>query len=723
VSYTIGHADANAGGVDVKFVYDTTPSINYVSSPATAFTLLASGSGTHTMNVAGLTPNTTYYYRILGNGASVSYVGNTVVSFTTLPANNSTGASTFTINPATAVTQATAQLNLTYAIAPADALNGGVDVKFVYDTTPSINYVSSPATAFTLLASGSGTMSRTVTGLTPNTTYYYRILGNGYQYSYVGSPIQSFTTLANSVQAPIVSTVTAGNIANTQAQLNGTYNANGTASTIWFEYGPTVALGQSTSIQNVAANTSGNFNNTITGLAANSTYYFRAVGQNSFGTAYGTTLSFTTTNTNSSSSSGGGSGGSAVADVSTLNATAITDNKVTLEGTFYSNDLATTTWFEFSTNERDVINNNARAVGRQNQQTVAYGDFDYTVDDLTPGTTYYFRAVAENTRGISYGTIKSFTTAGTSLENSSDFSALTSLATGISFTSATLNGIIKNDRNEAIQGYFEYGTSANSLVNSTNMKSLGSNETLAMSDAVFGLAQDTFYYFRAVAESSNGISRGDIRIFKTLGGVVSTETGPVTPVTTVVASNSAFVTVSIESQSEEVASGDAINYTVRYKNTSGFDLASTAIEVTFPNEVEFNNTSDGQFDAVRNTLVVNVGTLPANVEGKITIDATVLSGANVKDFLLTNVLMKYVNPLTKGQEEAIAYVINTVTNNNRNALGAASLFGNGSFLPNTVIGWLLLVLVLSGLAFLGRYIYVGQRRKAYIETTPDNLPH
>ncbi|MCU0660475.1 MAG: hypothetical protein MUD00_02575 [Candidatus Pacebacteria bacterium] len=690
VSYTIGHADANAGGVDVKFVYDTTPSINYVSSPATAFTLLASGSGgsgTHTMNVAGLTPNTTYYYRILGNGASVSYVGNTVVSFTTLPANNSTGASTFTINPATAVTQATAQLNLTYAIAPADALNGGVDVKFVYDTTPSINYVSSPATAFTLLASGSG------------------------------------TTLANSVQAPIVSTVTAGNIANTQAQLNGTYNANGTASTIWFEYGPTVALGQSTSIQNVAANTSGNFNNTITGLAANSTYYFRAVGQNSFGTAYGTTLSFTTTNTNSSSSSGGGSGGSAVADVSTLNATAITDNKVTLEGTFYSNDLATTTWFEFSTNERDVINNNARAVGRQNQQTVAYGDFDYTVDDLTPGTTYYFRAVAENTRGISYGTIKSFTTAGTSLENSSDFSALTSLATGISFTSATLNGIIKNDRNEAIQGYFEYGTSANSLVNSTNMKSLGSNETLAMSDAVFGLAQDTFYYFRAVAESSNGISRGDIRIFKTLGGVVSTETGPVTPVTTVVASNSAFVTVSIESQSEEVASGDAINYTVRYKNTSGFDLASTAIEVTFPNEVEFNNTSDGQFDAVRNTLVVNVGTLPANVEGKITIDATVLSGANVKDFLLTNVLMKYVNPLTKGQEEAIAYVINTVTNNNRNALGAASLFGNGSFLPNTVIGWLLLVLVLSGLAFLGRYIYVGQRRKAYIETTPDNLPH
>lgn len=718
VSYMISRADTQAGGVALVFVYDTTPAINFTQSPQTPTYTLVSGTGMYTYTLTGLTPNTTYYYRIIGNGATVAYTGNVTQSFTTgASTNNNLGASSFTIDPATNVTQTAAQLNLTYNISAVDAANGGVDVKFVYDTVPNINYMTSPSTSFTMITNGSGTHNATITGLVPNTTYYYRIVGNGYQYTYVGNAAQSFTTTATSTSAPIMVTTAASSINNTSANLNGTYDAQASSTNAWFEYGTTPALGSTTTVNNVGTGT-GTYNDTLSGLTANTTYYFRIVGQNASGTAYGSILNFTTTNSSSGpgpSSSGGGGSGSSIPDISTYEATGVTDDGATLNGHYNANGLATTTWFELSKNRSDVEGHSATIVGTDNQGNTI-GDFNVNADALEVGTTYYFRAAAENARGTVYGTIKSFTTDGVAPEETATFDALTSLATGVNLTSATLNGIVRNPQGETIRAWFEYGTSA-ALGTLTATRSLGSGSAIVMSEGLTGLPTDTMIYFRAVATSGDMVSRGEIRIFKTLGGAII-EGG--VPTTTVTSSDSQFITLTIGNETEAVASGDTMNYTVSYKNTSTKDLAGTTVEVTFPEEIEFVRASEGDFDAERNTLVITAGTLAAGIEGIVTIEAQVRSSANDQEFLLTNALMKYTNPSTDGQEEAIAYVVNSVIKDN--SLTAASIFGDGSFLPTTLLGWLSLLLVLGGIVFLGRYVYVARKRKED-QYVPENLPN
>ncbi len=708
LSYSIQGADVGNGGVNVKFIYDTTPSINYTTSPATALTLLT-GSGVHTQTIGGLMPNTTYYYRIIGNGFQFTYIGQPLQSFTTLPtvvSPSAVGASTFTVSPATNVTQTTAQLNVNYAVQGADVGYGGVDVKFVYDTVPSISYTTSPSTSFTLL-NGSGTHNRTIAGLSANTTYYYRILGNGFNFTYIGQPLQTFTTPANPLNAPIMATTAASSINNTDAQLNGTYDANGSPSTIWFEYGTTPALGNTTPAQSVSATSVGSYNDTISGLSANTTYYFRAVGQNSFGTSYGSTLNFLTTNTSPSgpsSPSGGHGSGTNVPDISTFAANGIDDTSATLNGHYYANGLSTTTWFEYAPSIIDVENHDATETTHTAKGTGS-DDFSKTISGLKANTTYYFRAAAENDKGAVYGTIKSFTTTGIVENTSTDLVALTSIATNVGLTSATLNGLVRNTDNQAVSAWFEYGTSP-ALGAKTAERAIGTGSFIPVSANASDLGADSAYFFRLVAKTGDSISRGEIVGFQTQG---TNTTGVVTvPGTTVTGTDSKFIALKIENRFETIAPGEDVNYTITYKNIYTKALDQAIIEVILPREIEFISADQGEFDSARNTLVVNLGTVATGTEGTLLLDARVLRDVNDKSFLLTNAVMRYVNPDTSAQEEAIAYVVNSVSPDTRSLLGAAALFG-ANLLPTTLLGWLALILIVLGIAFLGRTVYLKRR--------------
>ena len=110
---------------------------------------------------------------------------------------------------------------------------------------------------------------------------------------------------------PEVNTADATAVTETSARLNGTVNANGTACIYYFEYGPTNAYGTSTVSYSTSANSSVSI--TITGLTANTTYHFRLVASNSFGTSYGVDRTFTASAAGGVSppqqSSGGSSGG------------------------------------------------------------------------------------------------------------------------------------------------------------------------------------------------------------------------------------------------------------------------------------------------------------------------------------------------------------------------------------------------------------------------------
>jgi hypothetical protein len=97
--------------------------------------------------------------------------------------------------------------------------------------------------------------------------------------------------------APTVATVAASAIASSGAQLNstvGVINTNTDNTSVYFQYGLTTSYGSSTTVTNIGA-ASGSYALPISGLAASTQYYFRAVAYNQYGTNFGSALSFTTT--------------------------------------------------------------------------------------------------------------------------------------------------------------------------------------------------------------------------------------------------------------------------------------------------------------------------------------------------------------------------------------------------------------------------------------------
>ena len=105
--------------------------------------------------------------------------------------------------------------------------------------------------------------------------------------------VQSITvTVANQSQLPTVVTSPATGISATGATLNGYLVQGGQNATTWFEYGTTPSLGNITAY--IGDYNTSSFARFVSGLAPNTTYYFRANAQNASGQAHGSILSFTT---------------------------------------------------------------------------------------------------------------------------------------------------------------------------------------------------------------------------------------------------------------------------------------------------------------------------------------------------------------------------------------------------------------------------------------------
>ena len=92
---------------------------------------------------------------------------------------------------------------------------------------------------------------------------------------------------------PIVTTAGVAHVRGTSAQLEGTVNPNGAASTYYFQYGPTVAYGAQTTSASLPAGTEKiAVGRPVSGLLPG--YHYRAVATNSFGTAVGRDRTFVT---------------------------------------------------------------------------------------------------------------------------------------------------------------------------------------------------------------------------------------------------------------------------------------------------------------------------------------------------------------------------------------------------------------------------------------------
>lgn len=182
--------------------------------------------------------------------------------------------------------------------------------------------------------------------------------------------------------SPTMLSMPATGVTQTQATLNGTFNANGTSPMdVRFEYGTTTKLGKFTTY-NTQVSAYGSYSDTITGLAPNTTYYFRAMGVNATSPDYGTILDFTTS-------------GYGMPSAITLPATNISQTQATLNGTFNSNGLSVDTWFEYGISSSLSGSSSTNIIS----QSSTNGNMSETLSGLSPNTTYYFRAVSRSAGG------------------------------------------------------------------------------------------------------------------------------------------------------------------------------------------------------------------------------------------------------------------------------------------------------------------------------------
>lgn len=94
---------------------------------------------------------------------------------------------------------------------------------------------------------------------------------------------------------PTLATGSATNVTLSSATLNGTVNANGLSTTVWFNYGISRGSYTGTSTtQSVSGLSDTSVSIGISGLSLSTTYYYRIAAQNSAGTTYGNEISFTT---------------------------------------------------------------------------------------------------------------------------------------------------------------------------------------------------------------------------------------------------------------------------------------------------------------------------------------------------------------------------------------------------------------------------------------------
>jgi hypothetical protein len=245
------------------------------------------------------------------------------------------------------------------------------------------------------------------------------------------------------------------------------------------------------------ANTNGlgAFNCKLSNLSPSTLYYARAYARNSYGTAYGEVLSFTTKD-------------ATLALLSTTTPAAITQTTALTGGTITDDGAAAITQrgvcFSDS-NQQPTIADNKTSNG------TGKGTFNSQLTGLKASVKYYVRAYATNSVGTVYGAVKTFTT----LNPVVPTGILTYNVTNYSNSTANLNGTVTGDGGSPIisKGICYSKTNANPTKSDNfllNEIGLG-NITITP----YNLTGNTKYYARAFATNAAGTAYGNVVSFTT----------------------------------------------------------------------------------------------------------------------------------------------------------------------------------------------------------------
>ncbi|MFH0841473.1 MAG: FISUMP domain-containing protein [Bacteroidota bacterium] len=376
-----GNSSVTARGVCYSTNTNPTISDNLTSND--------SGIGTFTSNLSGLNVATTYFVRAYATNEEGTGYGSTV-SFTTLGALSS--ASNLA---ATDITINSALLN-----GVVNPNNLSTTVTFEYGTTTEYGQTIT-ATTSPLTGNSETNISASISGLSPGTTYHFRVKAVNELGTTNGSD-KTFTTLG---QVPTVETEKAIDTTTNSASLNGTVNSNYLLTTVTFEYGISIDYGSSVAATQspVSGSFSTNISVDISNLLPGTTYHFRVKAVNELGTTYGNDMTFTTLGQ--------------APTVTIYPAITLLSGLVTLSGTVNPNYLSTAVTFEYGT----TTNYGQTAIATQSPVLNSLTNVSINISGLTGVTTYHFRITATNSLGTTYSDDMTFTVYNWILDTVTDY--------------------------------------------------------------------------------------------------------------------------------------------------------------------------------------------------------------------------------------------------------------------------------------------------------------
>ncbi|MBI4691943.1 MAG: hypothetical protein HY773_00650 [Candidatus Terrybacteria bacterium] len=505
---------------------------------------------------------------------------------------------------------------------------------------------------------------------------------------------------------PTATTTSATNITQTSAILNGTVNPNSNSTSAWFEWGTTSSLGNTLSSIN-AGNGSSNVDVAITlsGLSENTVYYYRAVAQNSYGIAYGSIMNFVTL--------GGSGGGSCNPTVSTQAASFITANSATVRGIINPQGRTTSGWFEYDTAYSLSYRTSTQDMGSGTMDA----DLLRYLSTLATNTTYYYRAVAQNSCGTTYGSILSFSTGTEYAQGTAPQVNAISPATEITQTSALFSASV-NPKNSETTAWFEWGLGSTFVsYNSSSPLNIGTGDLDKLANArPLTLSPNTTYYFRAAAKNYFGTTYSAVLNFQTLSPtIVSQPTQPtqpsqptsqpsapapsssvsVSPTTTILGLS--LMALEMSADRDTVGIGKTFTYSVIYRNTGIADADNNLLKVVLPKNVVLMDAGLPNYSLEENVLFFKLGKINKDEFGSLDIKVKVGDSAENGEKLTATGILDFTDAKANGQPNISA--------------SAASEVGSTGFLGTAATGfslaelpwWFYLVVIMGAVIFFARY--------------------
>lgn len=453
-----------------------------------------------------LAPGITYYVRAFATNASGTAYGEEKSFATLYP-----GLPLLSTSTAYDITSTSASLS--------GIVNNAQNSEFLlrgicYSTSPNPNTSDQVKSA----EPGNASFSCTLTGLQPGFVYYARSFAVTEQGTAYGNQI-IFGTFSGTL--PVLVTAPISNIRTNGASSGGNITSSGgsavTQRGICFSTQPNPTLSDQVLLSTTMG--PGSYTSTLVTGLPDTRYYIRAFATNSFGTAYGNELSFTTYSEG------------AFPTVITKPVTAIRTTHaysgviIVDQGSIIPMYLPGICWAK---HPNPTIENDSLYFSYELSSS---GDFGlYAMPNLDSNTTYYVRAFADGPFGTAYGNEVTFRTL---LTDPVAPTVSTIAASDISINSATAGGRIENDHGyPVIVRALCYDTLPMPDISFRGKRVMAGSGGGSFPVSLTGLRPNTNYYIRAYASNEGGPAYGEQFSFTTFPELPLVTTDEVTYINT-----------------------------------------------------------------------------------------------------------------------------------------------------------------------------------------------